>query len=361
VFIQVFILWSLNFIAVEIENPFGTDPNDLDGEYMQEEMNRNLIMLLQPSSIRIPQLTTRATWSKHHDEEWLEGPSLQSSFLEVWKELEDEEGTPAEPVALSARKGANYIKSDGKALPVGIKRRPSVEMSSVPNERPSTSRASTRSIASMPGPSAAPMFGSESSGERRRATITGLGQQARFERSSSPPVLMPRNDVSLTVTDADEPKASIAQAPRVAGSGIPPDLMGKWETCPPSPRLTPRQTSSGSDDHGFIANSSANSSFIEERGGGDVAGELRPIESPPIDEAPIAMPGGRQRRLSSCAINLEDRPLMRGIDSYGYGGRRVPERQSSGGEMSSRISDEDGQEPPPNQVTPSTEARFQAV
>merc|ERR550532_1098574 len=35
VFIQVFVLWTLNFIAVEIENPFGEDANDLDGTFMQ--------------------------------------------------------------------------------------------------------------------------------------------------------------------------------------------------------------------------------------------------------------------------------------------------------------------------------------
>jgi len=29
--LQVFILWALNFIAIEIENPFGTDANDIDG------------------------------------------------------------------------------------------------------------------------------------------------------------------------------------------------------------------------------------------------------------------------------------------------------------------------------------------
>merc|ERR1712046_94535 len=44
-FIPVFCLWSLNLIAVEIENPFGTDDNDLDGHYMQEELNRHLSML----------------------------------------------------------------------------------------------------------------------------------------------------------------------------------------------------------------------------------------------------------------------------------------------------------------------------
>merc|ERR1712217_13957 len=62
-FIQVFILWSLNFIAVEIENPFGTDANDLDGKHMQLEINRQLAMLLQPETICTPQLSENAVWS----------------------------------------------------------------------------------------------------------------------------------------------------------------------------------------------------------------------------------------------------------------------------------------------------------
>ena len=34
--LQVFILWSLNAIALEIENPFGFDANDIDAQAMQE-------------------------------------------------------------------------------------------------------------------------------------------------------------------------------------------------------------------------------------------------------------------------------------------------------------------------------------
>merc|ERR1712232_954763 len=63
VFIQVFILWSLNFIAVEIENPFGTDANDLDGRHMQVEMNNHLLMLLQPETIRTPSSSETAQWA----------------------------------------------------------------------------------------------------------------------------------------------------------------------------------------------------------------------------------------------------------------------------------------------------------
>merc|ERR1712113_721717 len=63
VFIQVFILWSLNFIAVEIENPYGTDANDLDGCRMQQEMNHQLLILLDPSTVRTPKLTSTAVWN----------------------------------------------------------------------------------------------------------------------------------------------------------------------------------------------------------------------------------------------------------------------------------------------------------
>lgn len=55
-FIQVAVLWSLHFVAMEIENPFGYDDNDLDGRSMQVELNRHLKMLLAPSTQRTPTL-----------------------------------------------------------------------------------------------------------------------------------------------------------------------------------------------------------------------------------------------------------------------------------------------------------------
>jgi hypothetical protein len=57
-FIQVFIHWCLNFIAIELENPFGADDNDIDGRHMQEEMNEHLMLLLRPSTRATPQLTS---------------------------------------------------------------------------------------------------------------------------------------------------------------------------------------------------------------------------------------------------------------------------------------------------------------
>ncbi|CAK0818197.1 unnamed protein product [Prorocentrum cordatum] len=59
-FIQVFILWSLNYIAVEIEHPFGGDPNDIDSTGLQLDMNFNLLILLHPACERTPTLSSRA-------------------------------------------------------------------------------------------------------------------------------------------------------------------------------------------------------------------------------------------------------------------------------------------------------------
>jgi len=58
-FIQVVILWTLNLIAVELENPFGSDPNDIDGPQMQLEMNSHLRLLLCDETKRIPRLNVK--------------------------------------------------------------------------------------------------------------------------------------------------------------------------------------------------------------------------------------------------------------------------------------------------------------
>merc|ERR1719183_2741457 len=50
IFIPIFGMFSLNFIASELENPFGTDDNDLPLAHFQEEMNSCLLMLLHTNT-----------------------------------------------------------------------------------------------------------------------------------------------------------------------------------------------------------------------------------------------------------------------------------------------------------------------
>jgi len=55
-FIQTFMLWSLSSIAIELENPFGGDINDLDVQQSHSDFNDCLMMLMSESGSRVPQL-----------------------------------------------------------------------------------------------------------------------------------------------------------------------------------------------------------------------------------------------------------------------------------------------------------------
>jgi len=57
-FVQVFFAWSLSYIAMELENPFGHDANDLDSSVLQEEANSHFIMLVHPGTRKTPLLAT---------------------------------------------------------------------------------------------------------------------------------------------------------------------------------------------------------------------------------------------------------------------------------------------------------------
>merc|ERR1712080_458443 len=47
-FIPIFAFWSINYIAAEIEMPFGDDPNDLPMALMQDKFNECATLLLHP-------------------------------------------------------------------------------------------------------------------------------------------------------------------------------------------------------------------------------------------------------------------------------------------------------------------------
>jgi len=53
-FAEVFGFWSINYIAVEIEMPFGDDHNDLPIPELQAEMNRDLKVLLHQDAQHVP-------------------------------------------------------------------------------------------------------------------------------------------------------------------------------------------------------------------------------------------------------------------------------------------------------------------
>jgi len=53
-FLPVFGMFSINFIAAQLENPFGSDDNDLPLDRFQTEMNSSLLMLLHENADHVP-------------------------------------------------------------------------------------------------------------------------------------------------------------------------------------------------------------------------------------------------------------------------------------------------------------------
>merc|ERR1719413_266443 len=85
-FIQVFTLWTLNLIAVELENPFGSDPNDIDTLQMQVTMNIHLRLLINTTTQRTPLLT--AAFPDYDALAYnVTRPALESSFHDLWAEI----------------------------------------------------------------------------------------------------------------------------------------------------------------------------------------------------------------------------------------------------------------------------------
>eukprot|EP00747_Dinoflagellata_sp_TGD_P123272 gnl/TRDRNA2_/TRDRNA2_173787_c0_seq1.p1 gnl/TRDRNA2_/TRDRNA2_173787_c0~~gnl/TRDRNA2_/TRDRNA2_173787_c0_seq1.p1 ORF type:complete len:516 (-),score=60.44 gnl/TRDRNA2_/TRDRNA2_173787_c0_seq1:62-1609(-) len=62
-FIMVLQLWSLYAISNQLENPFGGDEIDVDMVEMQHEMNKRLLLLVQPGAMDLPVLTDSANMS----------------------------------------------------------------------------------------------------------------------------------------------------------------------------------------------------------------------------------------------------------------------------------------------------------
>jgi len=109
--LQVFILWALNSIASEIENPFGSDANDLDGECMQMEMNSHLLLLLDTAQCPVPRLRVNAP-SLHKTENY----PVMKSLKDIWEDI-----GPSNVVE-SSRKGQSPLPSSH----VLLKAKPSV-------------------------------------------------------------------------------------------------------------------------------------------------------------------------------------------------------------------------------------------
>lgn len=102
-FIPIFSMYSLNFVGSELENPFGTDANDLPLDHFQEEMNGCLLMLLHHNTDMYPGVREDCQLDfdnllvhlKHNAGGATFGPQRLSSWAETHPDDEDD-GDPAD-------------------------------------------------------------------------------------------------------------------------------------------------------------------------------------------------------------------------------------------------------------------------
>lgn len=79
-FLTTFVLWSLNFIAAELENPFSQTVNVLDMNLLQIEFNKRLKLLLKKHTNKVPTLSDTCIM----DADLLQQPFANASFSDIW-------------------------------------------------------------------------------------------------------------------------------------------------------------------------------------------------------------------------------------------------------------------------------------
>eukprot|EP00930_Biecheleria_cincta_P058079 TRINITY_DN4392_c0_g2_i1.p1 TRINITY_DN4392_c0_g2~~TRINITY_DN4392_c0_g2_i1.p1 ORF type:complete len:382 (+),score=75.83 TRINITY_DN4392_c0_g2_i1:76-1221(+) len=79
-FLTTFVLWSVNFIAAELENPFSQTVNVLDMSQLQIEFNKRLKLLLKKHTNTVPTLSNTCIM----DADLLQQPLANASFHDIW-------------------------------------------------------------------------------------------------------------------------------------------------------------------------------------------------------------------------------------------------------------------------------------
>lgn len=141
-FTQVFIMWALNQIAVEIENPFGHDANDLDGEAMQLELNEQLLLLVDPNTLKTPYLTTMIQVGEQEEAFLKTRSSGRITLLESWKSTNEAAQAAYDPDGDSNDADDLAYSSEGHDRPATVMKVGSAEVTVVRSVRRLSSKAS---------------------------------------------------------------------------------------------------------------------------------------------------------------------------------------------------------------------------
>lgn len=86
-FISIFAFWSLNYVAAEIECPFGDDANDLPMHAMQRYMNRTLAQLLDDRAQTLPECSEQMMPAMHRGSLFRETLSQPREYRRAFKSI----------------------------------------------------------------------------------------------------------------------------------------------------------------------------------------------------------------------------------------------------------------------------------
>lgn len=157
-FIVVFSYWSVLYIALELEMPFGDDPNDLPLREMAQDLNLSLVKMMEPLASKVPNFT----YDGEGTDKWYQvaqapHQELHCMFVDLDKELteackqdkSDNNGTP---------KGYEHLSSFCKDKMSAMHK--STTLSShqkpAPESSPSNASKSRDLVVSVPAPTTAP-------------------------------------------------------------------------------------------------------------------------------------------------------------------------------------------------------------
>merc|ERR1719313_652155 len=104
-FAVILSFWSINYIALELEDPFGDDANDLPLHDMQKDLNKSIKELLQPHAMKIPPFNFCA---EYHDELLIKTVDFNKNLFNDVKRCADSRPKDAHDSAIkrvAAKKG----------------------------------------------------------------------------------------------------------------------------------------------------------------------------------------------------------------------------------------------------------------
>lgn len=83
-FAVILSFWSINFIALELEDPFGEDANDLPMKDLQTDLNLSLKELLHPQAMQVPVFTYHEKYHSYMVRQTVNFKDLHDSIREVY-------------------------------------------------------------------------------------------------------------------------------------------------------------------------------------------------------------------------------------------------------------------------------------